>query len=127
MSRISFFGPSELTLRDKDFTFKTISVTSSLTPLIDENSWRTPSIWIAVMADPWIEESKILLKELPIVRAKPFSRGSAITVAKDLSSLLFIFNLLGLINDFQFLSIIAFSSVIPFFFLVVSIRYEALE
>ena len=34
------------------FTFKTMSVTSSLTPLIDENSCKTPSICIAVTAAP---------------------------------------------------------------------------
>ena len=51
----------------KFLTFKTISVTSSLTPLIDVNSCRTPSIWIEVTAAPLIEDSKILLKELPKV------------------------------------------------------------
>ena len=54
------------------------------------------------MADPCIEERRILLKEFPIVRAYPFSRGSAITVVIDLSSLFSIFNLLGLIKAFQF-------------------------
>ena len=54
------------------------------------------------MADPCIEESKILLKEFPIVSAYPFSRGSAVTVLIDLSSLLSILSLLGLISDFQF-------------------------
>ena len=37
-SKINFFGASELLFSAKDFTFKTISVTSSLTPLIDVNS-----------------------------------------------------------------------------------------
>ena len=69
-----------------------MSVTSSRTPLIDENSCNTPSICIAVTAAPWIEDSNILLKELPIVCPKPFSRGSAITLAIDLSSLLVISN-----------------------------------
>ena len=50
-------------------TFNTISVTSSLTPLIELNSCKTPSICIAVTAAPLIEESKILLKEFPIVSA----------------------------------------------------------
>ena len=36
-SKISFFTPSILLFRARDLIFKTISVTSSLTPLIDEN------------------------------------------------------------------------------------------
>ena len=47
--------------------FKTISGTSSTTPGILENSCKTPSILIEVMALPSIEEMRILLKELPIV------------------------------------------------------------
>ena len=66
-SNISFFVPSELLFNAKDFTFKTISVTSSLTPLIDVNSCNTPSICIEVTAAPLIEESRILLSELPKV------------------------------------------------------------
>ena len=91
-SNINFFEPSELLFKAKDLTFKTISVTSSLTPFIDENSWRTPSICIAVTAAPWIDDNKILLKELPIVWPKPFSRGSATTLANVLSSIQFINN-----------------------------------
>ena len=37
-SKINFLVPSELLFSAKDFTFKTISVTSSLTPFIDVNS-----------------------------------------------------------------------------------------
>ena len=37
-SNINFFEPSEELFKSRDFTFKTISVTSSLTPLIDVNS-----------------------------------------------------------------------------------------
>ena len=67
ISKIIFLG-----LEDEDFiakflTFKTISVTSSLTPLIDENSCRTPSICIAVTAAPCIDDKRILLSEFPIV------------------------------------------------------------
>ena len=43
-SSINFFSPSALLFKAKDFTFKTISVTSSLTPFIEENSCKTPSI-----------------------------------------------------------------------------------
>ena len=46
----------------RDLTFKTISVTSSLTPLIEVNSCKTPSICIDVTAAPLIEDSKILLR-----------------------------------------------------------------
>ena len=45
------------------------AVTSSLTPLIDVNSCKTPSICIEVTAVPLIEDNKILLKEFP--RVKP--------------------------------------------------------
>ena len=41
-SKISFLVPSEDDFNAKDFTFKTISVTSSLTPFIDVNSCSTP-------------------------------------------------------------------------------------
>ena len=43
-SRINFFVPSAAHFKANDFTFNTISVTSSLTPLIDVNSCKTPSI-----------------------------------------------------------------------------------
>ena len=66
-SKTNFFVPSELHFKASDLTFNTMSVTSSLTPLIDVNSCRTPSICIEVTAAPLIEESKILLKEFPKV------------------------------------------------------------
>ena len=68
-SNINFFNSSEELFKAKDLTFKTISVTSSLTPFIDVNSCSTPSIWIAVTAVPLIEDNRILLKEFP--RVKP--------------------------------------------------------
>ena len=43
-SRINFFVVSDELFNANDLTFKTISVTSSLIPLIEVNSWRTPSI-----------------------------------------------------------------------------------
>ena len=67
MSKIIFFVLGDVDFIAKFLTFKTISVTSSLTPFIEENSCKTPSIWIAVTAAPCIDESKILLNELPIV------------------------------------------------------------
>ena len=66
-SNTSFFVPSELHFNARDFTFKTISVTSSLTPLMDVNSCKTPSICIEVTAAPLIDERRILLNEFPKV------------------------------------------------------------
>ena len=59
--------PSDELFNAKDLTFKTISVTSSLTPLIDVNSCKTPSICIEVTAAPLIDDKRILLKEFPNV------------------------------------------------------------
>ena len=56
-SKISFLSPSDLLFNANSFTFNTISVTSSLTPLIEVNSCKTPSIWIEVTAVPLIDES----------------------------------------------------------------------
>ena len=67
-SKINFLLPSALLFKDNDFIFKTISVTSYLTPLIELYSCCTPSIWIAVTAAPLMEDNNILLKELPIVK-----------------------------------------------------------
>ena len=61
-----------------------------------------------LIAAPCSDESKILLRAFPIVSAYPFSKGSAVSVKTDLSSLLLIFNLLGLIKDFQFCPMIVF-------------------
>ena len=43
-SKINFFVPSDELFNANDFTFNTMSVTSSLTPLIEVNSCKTPSI-----------------------------------------------------------------------------------
>jgi hypothetical protein len=80
--------PSELLFNAKDFTFKTISVTSSLTPLIEVNSCKTPSIWIDVTAAPLIDDNKIRLKEFPKVNPYPFSKGSTTIFACVKSSLI---------------------------------------
>ena len=52
-------------------------MTSSRTPGIDENSCSTPSILIEVTAAPWSEDSSTRRSELPSVRPKPRSSGSA--------------------------------------------------
>jgi hypothetical protein len=54
-----------------------ISVTSSTTPGMVENSWRTPSIRTAVMAAPVIEERRIRRRALPTVIPYPRSNGWA--------------------------------------------------
>ena len=56
-----------------------------------------------VTAVPLIEDNKIRLNELPNVSPYPFSKGSAIILAYDLSSLNLMSSLEGLINAFQFL------------------------
>ena len=114
-SSINLLVVSELPFKASDLTFKTISVTSSLTPLIDVNSCNTPSICIAVTAVPLIDESRILLKELPKVSPYPFSKGSAIILAYDLSSLRLTSSFGGLISDFQFL---IFTSAVSFYTLL---------
>ena len=48
---------------------RTISVTSSLTPLSEQNSCGAPAILTLEMAQPSIEESSTRRSELPIVRA----------------------------------------------------------
>jgi hypothetical protein len=49
------------------FTFSTISVTSSFTPGMVENSCCTPDILIEVTAVPGREESRMRRRELPRV------------------------------------------------------------
>ena len=118
-----FFGAFAEDLIAKLFTLRTISVTSSLTPFIEENSCNTPSICTAVTAAPCTEDSKILLKAFPKVCPKPFSKGSATTEAEDLSSLLVIFNLFGFIRAFQLLSIILFDVCIILSFFWVALYH----
>ena len=66
-SKVSLFIPEKSALKIIFLTFKTISVTSSLTPLIDENSCSTPSILIPKTATPCKEDNKTLLRALPNV------------------------------------------------------------
>ena len=62
--------------RRTSFKFTISSGTSSTTFGIVENSCKTPSILILVIAVPGKEESNILLKEFPIVTPYPRSNGS---------------------------------------------------
>ena len=75
------FGPSTDILTATPLRLSTMSVTSSLTPAMDENSCRTPCIWIDVMAAPCKEDSRTRLKELPTVTPNPRSNGSIVIVA----------------------------------------------
>ena len=63
-----------------------MSVMSSRTPAIDENSCSTPSIWIAVIAAPWSDDSRTRRSALPSVMPKPRSSGSATIVALAVGS-----------------------------------------
>ena len=67
--------------RPRAFRLRTMSVTSSRTPAIDENSCRTPSIWIVVIAAPWSDDSSTRRRALPSVMPKPRSSGSTTIVA----------------------------------------------
>ena len=58
------------------FKFKTIAVTSSITPSNFWNSCATPSIFTLVMASPGNDDNITLLKALPKVVPKPLSKGS---------------------------------------------------
>ena len=54
-----------------------MSVASSTTPGIGENSWSTPSILTAVIAAPSIEDSSTRRSALPMVVPNPRSNGCA--------------------------------------------------
>ena len=80
------FTPSACILIEIALMFRTMSVTSSRTPGIDENSCSTPSICTEVMAAPWSEDSSTRRSALPSVTPKPRSSGSATRVATRLPS-----------------------------------------
>jgi hypothetical protein len=81
----------------------TMSVTSSRTPAIDENSCSTPSICTDCTAAPCSEERRIRRSALPSVTPKPRSSGSATTVAVFFASLpADTWSLFGLISSCQF-------------------------
>src|SRR5215217_3224775 len=80
------FAPSLCILIAIVFTLRTISVTSSRTPGIDENSCSTPSICTEVTAAPWSDDRRTRRSALPSVVPKPRSNGSATTVAIRLGS-----------------------------------------
>ena len=77
-------GPSPCILMAMSLMLRTMSVTSSRTPGIEENSCSTPSICTDVTAAPCSEDSSTRRSALPSVRPKPRSSGSATTVASRL-------------------------------------------
>jgi hypothetical protein len=97
------FGPSPGILRAMSLILSTMSVTSSRTPGIDENSCKTPSIRTEVIAAPCSDDKRMRRSELPRVRPKPRSSGSATIVAMRFgSSPGTTSSLLGLISSCQF-------------------------
>ncbi len=67
METVSLSTSSICLLKRTCFRFKMISVTSSTTPGITENSCSTPSMRTEVMAKPSKEESNTLLNAFPTV------------------------------------------------------------
>src|ERR1700733_1738552 len=79
-------GPSPCILIEISLMFSTMSVTSSRTPAIEENSCSTPSMCTDCTAAPCSEESRMRRSALPSVWPKPRSSGSATSVAKRVAS-----------------------------------------
>src|SRR5215510_553534 len=96
-------GPSPCILMAMSLMLSTISVTSSRTPAIDENSCSTPSMCTDCTAAPCSEDNRIRRSALPSVTPKPRSSGSATAVATLEASLpTATWSLFGLINSCQF-------------------------
>ena len=62
------------------FKLRSISKTSSLTPGIVENSWLTPAILTATIADPSKSDNNVRLRAFPNVVPCPFSNGPMINL-----------------------------------------------
>src|SRR6266567_4517876 len=106
--RCSLLGPSPSILSAICFTLRTMSVTSSRTPVRLENSCSTPSILIEVTAAPWSEERSTRRSELPSVMPKPRSKGSATnTPRRRLSPPGFFSSALGFFSSCQFFALTA--------------------
>src|SRR3954470_191113 len=79
-------GPSPCILTAMSLMLRTMSVTSSRTPGIEENSCSTPSMCTDCTAAPCNEERSTRRSALPKVTPKPRSSGSATTVATRFAS-----------------------------------------
>src|SRR5437660_1462493 len=95
-------GPSPCILMAMSLMLRMMSVTSSRTPAIEENSCSTPSMCTDCTAAPCSEDNRIRRSELPSVSPKPRSSGSATMVAERLGSLACTCSLSGLISSCQF-------------------------
>src|SRR5450432_3376215 len=103
-------GPSPCILMAMSLMLRTMSVTSSRTPAIEENSCSTPSMCTDCTAAPCSEDNRMRRSALPSVWPKPRSSGSATRVAKRLESLPgVIWSLLGRISSCQFFWIVTVS------------------
>src|ERR1700712_5294183 len=103
-------GPSPCILIEMSLMLSTMSVTSSRTPAIEENSCSTPSICTDCTAAPCSDESRMRRSALPSVWPKPRSSGSATTVAKRVASVPgVICSLFGRISSCQFFWIVTLS------------------
>src|SRR5712691_2741358 len=103
-------GPSPCILMAMSLMLRMMSVTSSRTPAIEENSCSTPSMCTDCTAAPCSEDSRIRRSALPSVRPKPRSSGSATTVATRFGSLpSATCSLSGLISSCQFFWITSFT------------------
>ena len=95
--------PSEWTRSAISLMLRTMLVTSSRTPGIEENSCSTPSMCTVVMAAPCSDDSSTRRSALPSVMPKPRSSGSATSVATlCLARPETISSLFGLIRSCQF-------------------------
>src|SRR6185436_13453 len=79
-------GPSPCILSAMSLMLSTMSVTSSRTPAIEENSCSTPSMCTDCTAAPCSDDSRMRRSALPSVWPKPRSSGSATTVANRVAS-----------------------------------------
>src|SRR5579871_6909616 len=100
-------GPSPCILMAMSLMLSTMSVTSSRTPAIEENSCSTPSMCTDCTAAPCSEESRMRRSALPSVWPKPRSSGSATSVAKRVASWPAVtWSLFGRISSCQFFWIV---------------------
>src|SRR6202035_4541334 len=105
-------GPSPCILIEMSLMFSTMSVTSSRTPAIEENSCSTPSICTDCTAAPCSDDSRMRRSALPKVWPKPRSSGSATKVAKRFASVPGVtWSLLGRISSCQFFWIVTVSPI----------------
>src|SRR3954469_17300681 len=104
------FGPSPCILIAMSLMFSTMSVTSSRTPAIEENSCSTPSMCTDCTAAPCSDDSRMRRSALPSVWPKPRSSGSATTVANRVASVPGVTcSLFGRISSCQFFWIVTLS------------------